>query len=57
VLLGVGGGAVATVLAVLAVLVVLVVFFAGCLRWAGAVVVAVIDAAVLACEELVLLVG
>ncbi len=53
-LLGVGGGAVATVLAVL---VVLVVFFAGCLRGAGAVVVAAIDAAVLACEELVLLVA
>jgi hypothetical protein len=54
VLLGVGGGAVATVLAVL---VVLVVFFAGCLRGAGAVVVAVSNAVVLACDELVLLVG
>jgi hypothetical protein len=41
---------------VLAVLVVLVVFFAGCLRWVGVDVVAVSDAAVLACEEPVLLV-
>jgi hypothetical protein len=42
---------------VLVVLVVLVVLFAGCLRWAGVVVVAVSEAAVLAGEELVLLVA